>query len=117
MASVEGLAHAREFTRHQLQQWGADTATDDVISVTAELTANALQYTAAASQGTWLALGTSPRTVVCVVLDPSPHQPILRMASGLSTAGRGLQVVGALSAAWGWSPQSGDRAVWACVPL
>ncbi|WP_327742818.1 ATP-binding protein [Streptomyces europaeiscabiei] len=116
-ASAEGLAHAREFTRHQLQRWGVDTATDDVISVMAELTGNALRHTAAASEGTWLALGTSPRTVVCVVLDPSPRQPILRTVGSLSTVGRGLKVVGALSAAWGWSPQGGGKAVWARVPL
>jgi hypothetical protein len=116
-ADAEGLAHAREFTRHQLQRWGADAATDDMISVMAELTGNALRHTAAAGEGTWLALGTSPRTVVCVVLDPSPRQPILRTVGSLSTAGRGLKVVGALSAVWGWSPQGEGKAVWARVPL
>lgn len=55
----------------------------------AELTGNALRHTAAADEGTWLALGTSPRTVVCGVLDPSPGQPILRTVGNLSTGGRG----------------------------
>lgn len=116
-ADAEGLAHAREFTRHQLQRWGVETATDDVISVVAELTGNALRHTAAASEGTWLALGTSPRTVVCVVLDPSPRQPAPQVADSLSTAGRGLNVVAALSATWGWSPQGRGKAVWARIPL
>jgi hypothetical protein len=116
-ASAEGLAHAREFTRHQLHRWGVDTATDDVISVMAELTGNALRHTAAAGEGTWLALGTSPRTVVCIVLDPSPRQPAPRPADKLSTEGRGLHVVDALSAAWGWSPQGRGKAVWARIPL
>ncbi|WEH12210.1 ATP-binding protein [Streptomyces sp. VNUA24] len=116
-ASVEGLAHAREFTRYQLQRWGVPGATDDVISVMAELAGNALRHTAAADEGTWMALGTSPRTVVCIVLDPSPGKPALRPADNLSTAGRGLNVVSALSTAWGWSPQGQGKAVWARVPL
>ncbi|MGP2442489.1 ATP-binding protein [Streptomyces sp. JW3] len=64
-----------------------------------------------------MALGTSPRTVVCIVLDPSPRHPTPQVADSLSVIGRGLNVVAALSAAWGWSPQDRGKAVWARIPL
>ncbi|MFF4509268.1 ATP-binding protein [Streptomyces sp. NPDC001401] len=115
-ASADGLAHARQFTRCHLLRWGLEgTVVDDVTSVMGELTANAVRHTPTAEDGAWLALATSPRTVVCIVLDPSPQQPAPRTADYPATDGRGLTVVAGLSAVWGWSPQGQGKAVWARI--
>ncbi|MGW0710524.1 ATP-binding protein [Streptomyces sp. NPDC002643] len=115
--SSEGLDRARQFTQDNLRRWGVDRAVDDTVRVMAELAANALRHTTAGREGAWLGLATSPRAVTCVVLDPSPRRPTLLTSSGLPTAGRGLHVVTALSATWGWSPQDRGKAVWARIPL
>jgi len=50
------------------------------------------------------------------VLDPSDCAPVLRMPDRNDEAGRGLQMVDALSDVWGWSPVTGrGKAVWAIL--
>ena len=54
--------------------------------------------------------------VMCAVLDPSALAPVLRMPDRDEEAGRGLQMVDALSDVWGWSPVTGrGKAVWAIL--
>jgi hypothetical protein len=54
--------------------------------------------------------------VICAVLDPSDEAPVLRLPAGAEEAGRGLQIVDALSDVWGWSPVAGrGKAVWAIL--
>lgn len=115
-ASAEGLHSAREFTRCHLQRWGLEEIVDDVVMVVGELTANAVRHTAAAD-GAWLALATSPRTVMCVVRDPSSQVPARRTAAYPATEGRGLSVIAGLSCVWGWSVEGDGKAVWARVPI
>jgi hypothetical protein len=53
---------------------------------------------------------------MCAVLDPSDRAPVLRMPDRNEEAGRGLQMVDALSDVWGWSPVTGrGKAVWAIL--
>ena len=53
---------------------------------------------------------------MCAVLDPSDIAPVLRMPDRNEEAGRGLQMVDALSDVWGWSPVTGrGKAVWAIL--
>jgi hypothetical protein len=50
------------------------------------------------------------------VLDPSDRAPVLRAPDRNEEAGRGLQMVDALSDVWGWSPVTGrGKAVWAIL--
>ncbi|WP_405814368.1 ATP-binding protein [Streptomyces sp. NBC_01390] len=116
-ASAEGLLNARAFTRCHLQRWHLQDAVDDVVAVVGELTANAVRHTAAATGGAWLALATSPRTVMCVVRDPSSRVPVRRAAVYPATEGRGLNVIAGLSCVWGWSVEDDGKAVWARVPI
>ena len=51
--------------------------------------------------------------VTVVVLDPSPEGPVRRDAPADSDQGRGLQIVEALSAHWGWRHQDSGKAVFA----
>ncbi|MEU9372000.1 ATP-binding protein [Streptomyces avermitilis] len=116
-ASAEGLSLARQFTRCHLARWGLDDVADDAVAVVGELTANAVCHTPAASGGAWLALATSPRTVMCIVRDTSPRIPSPRRADFPQTGGRGLRVVAGLSSLWGWSVEDDGKAVWARIPI
>jgi hypothetical protein len=53
--------------------------------------------------------------VVVVVSDPSPLPPIMSDLTEDAEHGRGLRVVDALSARWGWAPQDSGKAVFAIV--
>ena len=56
--------------------------------------------------------------MVCAVTDPGPQPPVLVSAAPLAEAGRGLQVVLALSVTWGWTRLGGRRkVVWAALRL
>ena len=50
------------------------------------------------------------------MLDPSDVAPVLKKPCSIEEAGRGLQMVDALSDVWGWSPLAGrGKAVWAIL--
>jgi hypothetical protein len=57
----------------------------------------------------------SPAAVTVVVSDSSPDGPIKGNASVGSERGRGLQIVEALSANWGWRQEHGGKAVFAVL--
>jgi hypothetical protein len=72
----------------------------------------------AALPGQALGLRLLRRTgeVMCAVLDPSDSAPVLKVPDRNEEAGRGLQMVDALSDVWGWSPVTGrGKAVWAIL--
>jgi hypothetical protein len=50
------------------------------------------------------------------VVDPGNETPMPRQPDWGGESGRGLQIVGALSHVWGWSPIAGHgKAVWAVL--
>jgi hypothetical protein len=50
------------------------------------------------------------------VTDPSVEPPVPQTPDSSWECGRGLQIVGALSYIWGWSPIEGyGKAVWAVL--
>ena len=49
------------------------------------------------------------------VSDSSPHGPVRRDTPPGSEQGRGLQIVEALSAHWGWRQEGGGKAVFAVL--
>jgi hypothetical protein len=111
---------ARRFTRNTLGDWGLPTLIDDAEAIVGEFVANAVSHAARAAGphmqqvGLWLLRRTGE--VMCAVLDPSDSAPVLRMANWADEAGRGLQMVDALSDVWGWSPVTGrGKAVWAIL--
>jgi hypothetical protein len=54
--------------------------------------------------------------VMLAVTDPSDEAPVPKEPSSDGESGRGLQIVGALSYVWGWSPIEGNgKAVWAVL--
>jgi len=117
--SAQSGRTARRFTRSTLREWGLGTLADDAEAIVGEFVANAVSHAArAVVPGQSLGLRLLRRTgeVMCAVLDPSDIAPVLRMPDRNEEAGRGLQMVDALSDVWGWSPVTGrGKAVWAIL--
>jgi hypothetical protein len=115
---------ARRLTRNTLRDWGLISLVEDAETIVGEFVANAVTH-AIAPSGSFRKSGVDHfglrllrRTgeVICAVLDPSDAAPVLRVPSGAEEAGRGLQMVDALSDVWGWSPVAGrGKAVWAIL--
>jgi anti-sigma regulatory factor (Ser/Thr protein kinase) len=110
---------ARRFTRSTLREWDLAALADDAEAIVGEFVANAVSHAVTSPiPGQVLGLRLLRRTgeVMCAVLDPSDSAPILRMPERNEEAGRGLQMVDALSDVWGWSPVTGrGKAVWAIL--
>jgi anti-sigma regulatory factor (Ser/Thr protein kinase) len=117
--SAQSGRTARRFTRNTLREWGLASLADDAEAIVGEFVANAVSHAAPPSvPGQSLGLRLLRRTgeVMCAVLDPSDSAPVLRMPDRNEEAGRGLQMVDALSDVWGWSPVTGrGKAVWAIL--
>jgi anti-sigma regulatory factor (Ser/Thr protein kinase) len=118
-AGAQSGRTARKFTRNTLKEWGLASLADDAEAIVGEFVANAVSHAArSAESGQPLGLRLLRRTgeVMCAVLDPSDLAPVLRMPDRNEEAGRGLQMVDALSDVWGWSPVTGrGKAVWAIL--
>jgi anti-sigma regulatory factor (Ser/Thr protein kinase) len=117
--SAQSGRAARRFTRNTLCEWGLASLADDAEAIVGEFVANAVSHAArGALPGQALGLRLLRRTgeVMCAVLDPSDNAPVLRRPERTEEAGRGLQMVDALSDVWGWSPVTGrGKAVWAIL--
>ena len=125
---------ARLFVREFLTRWGLGDLADDAELIIAELVVNAVRHGLRA--GPWalpptvaLARGSAderPLMRICLlrrvgevmlaVTDPSAEPPVPRAPDTSWECGRGLQMVGAVSYVWGWSPIEGSgKAVWAVL--
>ncbi len=94
----------------------------DTAVVVSELVTNALFHGAQVGPGesacgqVELTLWHRVSDLVCAVTDPSAEPPVLRPADPCAEAGRGLQVVQALTIAWGWAMLGpGRKVVWAAL--
>jgi hypothetical protein len=117
---------AREFTREVLRQWDLCVIYPDAAVVVSELVTNALCYGARVAAPppdsdrgpVDLTLWQRASYLICVVADGSPEPPVLQPVDPTAEAGRGLQVVQALSSSWGWTMLGGrQKAVWAALSL
>jgi hypothetical protein len=107
-----------------LRDWGLVSLADDAETIVSEFVANAVTHAAefaadnrrAGADNCGLRLLRRTGEVICAVLDPSDVAPVLKSPGGVEEAGRGLQMVDALSDVWGWSPVAGrGKAVWAIL--
>jgi anti-sigma regulatory factor (Ser/Thr protein kinase) len=116
-------AKAREFTRHVLQSWGLAVLVEDAAIVVSELVTNALRHGGrgtgnVALDGIELVLCRRASMVACAVADPGVEPPLPAAPDPAAETGRGLHVVEALSAAWGWTRLCGNgKAVWATLRI
>ncbi|MCQ9178661.1 ATP-binding protein [Streptomyces sp. IBSBF 2953] len=117
---------ARQFTRQTIRRWNLQSIRDDAVQIASELVANAVRHgrpdAVSADDphaGVWLAFTLRPRTLLCVVRDPSHLSPRLTAPQLMAEGHRGLPIVDALSNTWGWTTDAQDRgkSVWARVAL
>ena len=124
---------ARQFVRELLTCWDLGYLSDDAELIIAELVVNAVRHglrtapqaVAAGAPGAPGVAGASALRlcllrrvgeVMLAVTDPSNEAPTPRAPGWTGESGRGLQIVGALSYVWGWSPMEGrGKAVWAVL--
>lgn len=115
---------ARDFTRSTLADWSLDGRTEDVAVTVSELVGNALRYghvpsaSPTSQTSVWLGMWDQWSCAVCAVADHGDGIPCVKQPDELAESGRGLQVVAALSDAWGWMPRTGrGKVVWALFLL
>ncbi len=117
---------ARHFVRELLNCWGLGYLSDDAEMIIAELVGNAVRHGIRTAPPVATRGETPPALRLCLlrrigevmlaVTDPSNEAPVPQPASADGESGRGLQIVGALSYLWGWSPIEGHgKAVWAVL--
>jgi anti-sigma regulatory factor (Ser/Thr protein kinase) len=114
----ESVRIARLHVRAALGFHGLGEYADDAEIITSELVTNAVQHVRDDGTGTivvTLARVLNPAAVTVVVSDSSSQGPIRRDTSADSDHGRGLQIVEALSAHWGWRQEDGGKAVFAVL--
>ncbi|WP_432073697.1 SpoIIE family protein phosphatase [Streptomyces wuyuanensis] len=102
------VGRARELARAQLGAWNLDPLVDTVELLVSELVTNALRY----GEGEIRLRLLRDRTLVCEVWDAGLVQPRRRRARDTDEGGRGLQLVGLLSAAWGSRRTPRGKTVW-----
>ncbi|MET9373371.1 SpoIIE family protein phosphatase [Streptomyces sp. NPDC003035] len=107
------VGRARELARAQLTAWGLEALVDTVELLVSELVTNALRY----GEGEIRLRLLRDRTLVCEVWDAGLVQPRRRRAKDTDEGGRGLQLVGLLSAAWGSRRTPRGKTVWFELPL
>ncbi|MFF5182481.1 SpoIIE family protein phosphatase [Streptomyces sp. NPDC000345] len=107
------VGRAREYARGQLQSWDLEALVDTAELLVSELVTNALRY----GEGEIRLRLLLDRTLVCEVWDAGLVQPRRRRARDTDEGGRGLQLVGLLSAAWGSRRTPRGKTVWFELPL
>jgi anti-sigma regulatory factor (Ser/Thr protein kinase) len=122
-ARPEEARTARHFVRELLTCWGLEAMADDAEMIIDELVVNAVLHgtrngVLGPTASTVLRLCMLRRVgeVMIAVVDPGNEAPVPRQPDWTGESGRGLQIVGALSHVWGWSPIAGHgKAVWAVL--
>ena len=109
---------ARLQVRAALGLRGLGEYADDAEIITSELVTNAVQHVG--DNGTQtievtITYAESPAAVTITVSDSSPRGPIRRDTPAGSEQGRGLQIIEALSAHWGWRREGGGKVVFAML--
>ena len=108
---LDQVACARRFISQVLTRCPAAA---DAVLLTSELVTNTLQHTRTGAGGDFEVIACHSRRGVRVTItdDGSGAAPLPAPYSTLATCGRGLALVGALSARWGQQGDERGRAVW-----
>ncbi|HTZ29386.1 MAG TPA: ATP-binding protein [Streptosporangiaceae bacterium] len=106
---------ARFYVRAALTYHKLGDYSEDAVMVTSELATNAIKHTDGLKFGFEVIHLAASGAVAVIVTDPSPHPPVKRGLSEDTEHGRGLNIVEALSASWGWRPKDPGKAVYAVL--
>ncbi|WP_415951173.1 SpoIIE family protein phosphatase [Streptomyces sp. KLOTTS4A1] len=110
---ARSVGRARELARAQLAAWDLEALIDTTELLVSELVTNALRY----GEGEIRLRLLLDRSLVCEVWDAGLVQPRRRRARDTDEGGRGLQLVGLLSASWGARRTPRGKTVWFELPL
>jgi anti-sigma regulatory factor (Ser/Thr protein kinase) len=108
-ALADAVPSARAHLRQLLRQWGYAELEEDASVVISELVTNAVVASAElrpAVVPVLMWLGSDRRRLLAAVADASPQPPMRLNLGPDAERGRGLALVEALSARWGWHPAS-----------
>jgi anti-sigma regulatory factor (Ser/Thr protein kinase) len=106
---------ARFYIRAALSYHDLDNYAEDAETVTSELVTNAVAHSGAQAIGLELMRLQGSGAIVIVISDPSPLPPVISALTDDTEHGRGLHIVDALSARWGWRLQDSGKAVYAIL--
>jgi serine/threonine-protein kinase RsbW len=106
---------ARFYVRASLSYHGLGDYAEDAETVTSELVTNAIAHAGAHAVGLELTYLEGSRAVAIVVTDSCPLPPAMHDPAEDAEHGRGLRLVDALSACWGWRLQDSGKAVYAIL--
>lgn len=111
---LRSVAVARAFTERTLSSWNMAAVLGDALIVVSELVTNAVVHAGTAAE---LRLARHKRSLRVAVVDHGPGTPDPRALTPGQLGGRGLQIVTALSTAWGVSDLGeASKLVWAELP-
>lgn len=110
---------ARLHTRLVLWEWGLSALSDNAELLVSELVTNAVQASLPSERilpvRLWLSCARS--RLLIQVQDTNPHPPARTSADNDDESGRGLHIVDAISAKWGWhtNEDHSGKIVWALL--
>jgi CheY-like chemotaxis protein/anti-sigma regulatory factor (Ser/Thr protein kinase) len=112
--SITNARDARLFARETLGDWGVpEGVVEDVLLIVTELVNNAITH---AQSGCELRMSLTAVSLRIEVIDGGTGTPDPLPPSATRNHGRGLHLIDALTAAWGYEPiASGGKMVWAEV--
>ena len=106
---------ARFYARAALNYHGLDEYNETAELVTSELTTNAITHAGGHAIGLEVMHLAGSGGISVIVADASPWPPVMRAPDEDFEHWRGLNIVAALSARWGWTPQGTGKAVYAIL--
>lgn len=110
-AEPSSVGDARRFVRRALVAWNAEEWEFAATTLVSELATNSVLHARTAFT---VELQLDDQSLRLRVSDGSPVAPVVKSHSAQATTGRGLDLVAALSIAWGVEPRATGKAVW-CV--
>lgn len=106
---------ARSYIRAALSDHDLCDYADDVEAVTSELVTNAIKHTGVPQFSLEVIYLVGSGAVAVIVTDASPDPPVKHDPAEDAEHGRGLNLVEALAASWGWLPEDLGKAVYAIL--
>lgn len=105
----QSIARARSFVGSILASWDLEDLSDVAILLVSELASNAVEH---AQSDFGIRVGLDPPHLLVEVHDRSTQPPILHIPRPADSRRRGIMIVEALAARWGYRPTEEGKVVW-----